>query len=196
MAESQDPSQPPRRRRRAARRVAGPPAQAVTPDVADPVDPPATPVVPAIAKQAGEPAPTPDHSGAHAHGSPGAAPAGPAHPHPGSPAGHAPGPHRDHHERPAGPPPTGELPRRGGRTSREEASERSLRSLVTTRSTQLSPTAALRAREAAQPTDDDLATAEAELTIVRRHYVPPTALTTGRRQDWQGRRGSSGSRGG
>ena len=81
------------------------------------------------------------------------------------------------------------------RSSREEAAERSLRSLVTTRSTQVSPTAALRAREVALPTDADLAAAEQELVIVRRHYVPPTTLTAGRRQDWSNRR-TAGGKGG
>jgi len=81
----------------------------------------------------------------------------------------------------------GEASRRSGRSAREEASERSLRSLVTTRSTQVSSTAALRAREVALPSVAELAAAEADLVIVRRHYVPPTTLTAGRRQDWPNR---------
>ena len=89
----------------------------------------------------------------------------------------------------------GEPPRRTGRSTREEASERSLRSLVTTRSTQVSTTAALRAREVALPSPAELAAAEADLVIVRRHYVPPTTLTSGRRQDWPNRRGSGGQAG-
>ena len=89
----------------------------------------------------------------------------------------------------------GETPRRSGRPTREEASERSLRSLVTTRSTQVSPTAALRAREVGLPSVADLEAAEAELVIVRRHYVPPTTLAAGRRQDWPNRRGSGGQGG-
>ena len=92
----------------------------------------------------------------------------------------------------------------------ESASERLLRSLVSTRPTQLTPTAAMRAREVAAPTAADLARAEAELTIVRRNYVPPAPLTTvhrttrGRRADGtrsdgsaddrqDGRNGGSGS---
>jgi hypothetical protein len=39
--------------------------------------------------------------------------------------------------------------------------------------TGLSPSAALRARDLDRPTADDLARAEAELTIVRRHWTPP-----------------------
>lgn len=78
---------------------------------------------------------------------------------------------------------------RRSRSQREDASERSLRSLVTTRTTQVSPTAALRARDYALPSAADLAMAEDELVLVRRHYVPPTALTSGRRQDWPSRRG-------
>ncbi len=81
----------------------------------------------------------------------------------------------------------GERPRRS-RSSRDDASERSLRSLVTTRGTQVSPTAALRAREVALPTAEDLAAAEQDVVLVRRHYVPPTALTAGRRRDRPDRR--------
>jgi hypothetical protein len=50
--------------------------------------------------------------------------------------------------------------------------ERGLRGLVGGGSSQISPTAALRARDAARPRPEDLARAEAELTIVRRHWVP------------------------
>jgi hypothetical protein len=65
--------------------------------------------------------------------------------------------------------------------------------LVTTRSTQVSSTAAMRAREVAVPDAADLAEAEAELVIVRRHYVPPTSLPAGRRPD---RRGTPNGQGG
>ncbi len=47
----------------------------------------------------------------------------------------------------------------------------------------------MRAREVALPDAEDLAAAEAELVIVRRHYVPPTALSTGRRPDRRGNQG-------
>ncbi|MHA3704369.1 hypothetical protein ACXR2U_19525 [Jatrophihabitans sp. YIM 134969] len=39
--------------------------------------------------------------------------------------------------------------------------------------TALSPSAALRARDLDRPTPEDLARAEAELTIVRRNWTPP-----------------------
>jgi hypothetical protein len=56
--------------------------------------------------------------------------------------------------------------------------ERALRALVSTRSTQLPPTVAMRAREVATPSAADLAAAEQELQIVRRHYIPPAPLAT------------------
>lgn len=54
-----------------------------------------------------------------------------------------------------------------------ERPERGLRGLVGAGPTQVSGSAGMRARDAARPTDEDLAAAEAELQIVRRHYVPP-----------------------
>jgi hypothetical protein len=51
-------------------------------------------------------------------------------------------------------------------------SERSLRGLVGGGSSQVKPTVAMRARDAARPTERDLASAEAELQIVRRHWTP------------------------
>ncbi len=59
--------------------------------------------------------------------------------------------------------------------------ERSLRALVSTRTTQLSPTIAMRAREVAAPSPADLAAAEEELVIVRRHYIPPAPLVTAKK---------------
>jgi hypothetical protein len=50
--------------------------------------------------------------------------------------------------------------------------ERGLRGLVGGGSSQVSPTAALRARDAARPRPEDLARAEADLTIVRRNWSP------------------------
>ena len=147
--------------------------------------------------------PTVDDAG-HTHGSPAGAPehqpSSPMHGHAAA-QGHSPGQghnastlgrDRSGDRAPSGGGATGEVPRRSGRPTREEASERSLRSLVTTRSTQVSPTAALRAREVGLPSAADLEAAEAELVIVRRHYVPPTTLAAGRRQDWPNRRGSGG----
>jgi len=103
---------------------------------------------------------------------------------PGAAAATGPGHPADHGRMP------GEGPRRSFRTPREDQSERSLRALVTTRSTQVSPSAAMRAREAATPTAADLLAAEADLVVVRRHYVPPTALAAGRRRDRSERRPS------
>ncbi|WP_369077232.1 hypothetical protein [Symbioplanes lichenis] len=54
----------------------------------------------------------------------------------------------------------------------EDQAERGLRGLVGSGSSQVSVTAALRARDAARPTDEDIAAAEAGLTIVRRNWVP------------------------
>jgi hypothetical protein len=50
--------------------------------------------------------------------------------------------------------------------------ERGLRGLVGGGSSQVSPSAALRARDAARPRREDLARAEANLTIVRRNWSP------------------------
>lgn len=59
-----------------------------------------------------------------------------------------------------------------GRAKSVEKLERGLRGLVGAGPSQLDVAAAMRARDAARPTDEDLAAA-AELPIVRRHYVPP-----------------------
>ncbi|MGC9671035.1 hypothetical protein ACNTMW_31370 [Planosporangium sp. 12N6] len=58
------------------------------------------------------------------------------------------------------------------RSTAEDQTERGLRGLVGGGSSQVSVAAALRARDAARPTDADLAAAEAELVIVRRGWVP------------------------
>jgi hypothetical protein len=50
--------------------------------------------------------------------------------------------------------------------------ERGLRGLVGPGSSQVTPAAALRARDAARPRPEDLERAEAELTIVRRNWTP------------------------
>jgi hypothetical protein len=67
----------------------------------------------------------------------------------------------------------------GHGTSDETSSERGLRGLVGGGSSQVSVTAALRARDAARPTEADLATAAAELVIVRRGWVPRDDLPRG-----------------
>jgi len=51
-------------------------------------------------------------------------------------------------------------------------SERGLRGLVGSGSSQVSLTAAMRARDAARPDDAELAATAAELTIVRRNWTP------------------------
>jgi hypothetical protein len=51
-------------------------------------------------------------------------------------------------------------------------SERGLRALVGGGSSQVTPATAMRARDAARPRPEDIARAEAELTIVRRHWTP------------------------
>lgn len=50
--------------------------------------------------------------------------------------------------------------------------ERGLRGLVGGGSSQVSPAAAMRARDAARPRPEDIMRAETELTIVRRHWSP------------------------
>ncbi len=56
------------------------------------------------------------------------------------------------------------------------ATERGLRGLVGGGASQVSVAAALRARDAARPTDADLAAAEEDLVIVRRGWVPREEL--------------------
>jgi hypothetical protein len=54
--------------------------------------------------------------------------------------------------------------------------ERGLRSLVGAGSSQVSVIAAMRARDASRPTEEDVATAEASLQIIRRGWVPREEL--------------------
>jgi hypothetical protein len=54
----------------------------------------------------------------------------------------------------------------------DPAGERGLRGLVGGGSSQVNVAAAMRARDASRPTDEDLARADAELPIVRRGWVP------------------------
>jgi hypothetical protein len=58
------------------------------------------------------------------------------------------------------------------RNGDDQQTERGLRGLVGGGSSQVSVGAALRARDAARPTDADLAAAERDLVIVRRGWVP------------------------
>jgi len=55
----------------------------------------------------------------------------------------------------------------------DREAERGLRGLVGGGSSQVSVAAAMRARDAARPTDEDLAAAEANLMIIRRGWTPP-----------------------
>jgi hypothetical protein len=50
--------------------------------------------------------------------------------------------------------------------------ERGLRGLIGGGSSQVGPAAALRARDAARPRPQDIARAEAELTVIRRNWTP------------------------
>ncbi|PZG20675.1 hypothetical protein C1I95_09225 [Micromonospora craterilacus] len=67
-------------------------------------------------------------------------------------------------------------PARGRRNGTAEEGERGLRGLVGSGSSQVSVTAAMRARDAARPTDEDLAAAAARIVIVRRNWTPRDEL--------------------
>ncbi|MEU8329732.1 hypothetical protein [Micromonospora sp. NPDC048839] len=67
-------------------------------------------------------------------------------------------------------------PRRRNHGGDERDGERGLRGLVGSGSSQVGLSAALRARDAARPTDDDLAEAEARVVVVRRNWVPREEL--------------------
>ncbi|MEV1333352.1 hypothetical protein AB0J20_27685 [Micromonospora costi] len=70
----------------------------------------------------------------------------------------------------------GEPPRRRGPAGDEREGERGLRGLVGSGSSQVGLSAALRARDAARPTEEDLAEAEARVVVVRRNWVPREEL--------------------
>jgi hypothetical protein len=92
-------------------------------------------------------------------------------------AGTPAGPPMTEHPRPARTTPT-RRPTSGagvGSTDDREA-ERGLRGLVGSGSSQVSVGAAMRARDAARPTDEQLADADANLTIVRRNWQPREEL--------------------
>ena len=61
----------------------------------------------------------------------------------------------------------------GAKRRRGDPSERGLRDLVGAGPTQLAPNRAMRARDLNRPTDAELAAAEQDLVIVRRHWKPP-----------------------
>jgi hypothetical protein len=79
---------------------------------------------------------------------------------------------------PGGPAVTSEIADEAPETAAEPSEpdpspvERGLRGLVGGGSSQVSPAAALRARDAARPREEDLARAERDLVIVRRHWSP------------------------
>lgn len=66
--------------------------------------------------------------------------------------------------------------RRGGAAHEEREGERGLRGLIGSGASQVGITAALRARDAARPTEADLAEAEARTVIVRRNWMPREEL--------------------
>jgi hypothetical protein len=68
--------------------------------------------------------------------------------------------------------PASDEPVPSDRPGDDQQTERGLRGLVGGGSSQVSVGAALRARDAARPTDADLAAAERDLVIVRRGWVP------------------------
>jgi hypothetical protein len=68
------------------------------------------------------------------------------------------------------------------RAADDPQTERGLRGLVGGGSSQVSVTAALRARDAARPTEADLARADSELVIVKRGWVPREDLPRGPRR--------------
>ncbi len=75
---------------------------------------------------------------------------------------------RTRHRETAEPPP----PPAAKTSKAERDAERGLRGLVGAGPSQVGIGGALRARDASRPTDEDLATAEREVQIVRRHYIP------------------------
>lgn len=97
------------------------------------------------------------------------------------------------------PTPVADVTRPAGAGSRrrhaDAAAEQGLRALVTSRPTQLSPTLAMRAREMASPTAEDLAAAAESVVLVRRNYLPAEPLTMPRRaRRTPGRREQRGKR--
>jgi len=60
--------------------------------------------------------------------------------------------------------------------ARRADAERTLRGIVGAGASQVGIVGAMRARDAARPTAEDIAAAERDLVVVRRHYVPPDAL--------------------
>jgi hypothetical protein len=83
---------------------------------------------------------------------------------------------------PPAPPGSGGKRRKRTATAKGDA-ERSLRDLVGAGPSQVGVGGAMRARDVNRPTEQDLAEAERELVIVRRHWKPPPPGPDGRGQD-------------
>ncbi|MEU2666639.1 hypothetical protein [Micromonospora sp. NBC_01740] len=66
----------------------------------------------------------------------------------------------------------GPEPPRARRGGPGDEGDRGLRGLVGPGSSQVSVTAAMRARDASRPTDEDLAAAEERVVIIRRNWTP------------------------
>ncbi|WP_417281804.1 hypothetical protein [Actinoplanes digitatis] len=77
-------------------------------------------------------------------------------------------------------PAPGSRPTSGAGAGGDDQSERGLRGLVGSGSSQVSVGAALRARDAARPTPEQLAEADAGLPIVRRNWMPREDLPRNR----------------
>jgi len=88
------------------------------------------------------------------------------------------GPRRQTVRAPAGTAPPPPHPTSAPPATEDRETERGLRGLVGAGSSQVSVTAAMRARDAARPTDADLASAETDLVIVKRGWVPRDPLTS------------------
>lgn len=63
---------------------------------------------------------------------------------------------------------------RAASPDRGERADRGLRDLVGAGSSQLGVSGALRGRDVNRPTDEDIAEAERDVVLVRRHWKPPT----------------------
>jgi hypothetical protein len=63
--------------------------------------------------------------------------------------------------------------RRGRPAADGERADRGLRDLVGAGPSQLGVSGALRARDVNRPSEDELAAAERDVAIVRRHWTPP-----------------------
>jgi hypothetical protein len=72
------------------------------------------------------------------------------------------------------PKPTSGAPERPVNKARTDSGERGLHSLVGAGPSQLGVSGALRGRDVNRPTEDDLAEAERDVVIVRRHWKPPS----------------------